>query len=391
MTEKLFWVDPYQTEFDAAVTKQFPVTDGHAVVLDRTCFYATSGGQPNDLGHLNSIPVQDVRPEGDSLVHVLPSPLERSSVHGVIDWNRRFDHMQQHSGQHILSAAFFQLFGAQTSSFHLGEDYCSIELDKPNLQDTQLQEAEDLANKVILASTPVSAFFADPQEAKTFPLRKQSDLAESLRIIRIGDFDLSPCSGTHVKNAGEIGSIFIAGVERLPKVTKVIFLCGNRVRSSYHHDLGILKVLSKNLTTSFDLLSESVQKLQNQLKDQRKQIKDLNEERLKVEASELAEHAVEWNGGHFILQVWNRPYEEVRYIGQRLTEFPGLLGALASTQENRIVFFKHRDLHLDLRPLFQEFLATTGSKGGGPPHFMEAGGFQNAQLESILKELFAPA
>jgi alanyl-tRNA synthetase len=389
MTEKLFWIDPYQREFDATVTNQFPVADGHAVVLDRTCFYATSGGQPNDLGLLNSVPVQNVRQEGESLVHVLLSPLQESSVHGVIDWQRRFDHMQQHSGQHILSAAFFQLFEAQTSSFHLGEDYCSIELDKPNLQDAQLQQAEELANHVILAATAVNAFFADPQEAKSFPLRKQSDLAESLRIIRIGDFDMSPCSGTHVKNASEISVIFVTGVERLPKITKVIFLCGNRVRSSYQHDLAILKILSKTLTTSFDLIPDTIQKLQSQLKDQRKLIKNLTEDRLKKEASELAEQAVEWNGGRLCVHLWNRPYEEVRYLAQRILEFPGLVGAAASTQENRIVFFKHRDLNLDLRPLFQEFLAKTGVKGGGPPHFMEAGGFENAEIESLLKALFA--
>ena len=388
MTEKLFWSNPYQREFTATLIEQFPVLNGHAVILNQTCFYATSGGQPNDLGTLNSIPVTDVRYEGDRLIHLVSSPLREDSVVGLLDWKRRYDHMQQHTGQHILSAAFFKLFEAQTSSFHLGQDYCSIELDRTNLRDTHIQEAEDTANDVLLAATQVTTFFVDPDRAKDYNLRKQSDLAESLRIIRIGEFDLSPCSGTHVKNAAEIGTILVTGFERLSHTTKITFLCGDRVRAHYHRDLQILRTLSKTLTTSVDLLPSSVAKLQAQVKELRKEVSQLKEEGLEAEASEIANRARNWNDNHLVVAVWNRPYQEIRFLAQKLTEYPGTVGALASSQEKRVIFFKDRDLSLDLRTIFQEFLSRTSGKGGGPAHFMEAGGFQCEELESLLIDLF---
>ncbi|MGH9856920.1 MAG: alanine--tRNA ligase-related protein, partial [Acidobacteriota bacterium] len=165
MTEKLFWTDPYQKEFTATVVEQFPVQDGHAVILDRTCFYATSGGQPNDLGTLNSLSVKDVRFYQDRLIHVLAGSINDSTVNGIIDWGRRFDHMQQHTGQHILSAAFFRMFQAETSSFHLGDEYCSIELSRPDLSPADMSKAEDLANSVIFGAGAVDTFFVDPEKA----------------------------------------------------------------------------------------------------------------------------------------------------------------------------------------------------------------------------------
>jgi alanyl-tRNA synthetase len=374
MTEKLFWDDPYKIEFTANVVSQFPVQEGYGVVLDRTCFYATSGGQPHDLGTLNSVPVQDVRFEDTALVHVVAQEIEEQAVvEGRIDWARRFDHMQQHSGQHILSAAFFRLYGAETSSFHLGEEYCSIELSRRDLSETQIQEALKTANDVLFAAAPLQTFFLNPDECDQYPLRKKSDLAESLRIVKIGDFDLSPCSGTHVRNAAEIGLIFIYGFEKLSQTLKVTFLCGNRIPKQYAMDLAVLKTLSKHLTTSFELLPDSVSKLQSQLKETRKQASRYKEDSLRLEAAKLAQDAVRGQGCSLVIAAWKRPYDEVRFLAQRLSELPEHCGALLSVSENRVVFFKHPQLALDLRPSFQQLLQTSGAKGGGPPHFLEAG------------------
>lgn len=373
MTEKLFWNDSYQKEFTATVTERFDAPDGPAAVLDRTCFYATSGGQPNDVGVLNSIPVKDVRIQDGRIVHVLERPLESDSVSGSINWQRRFDHMQQHSGQHILSAAFYRLFHAETSSFHLGEQFCSIELSKPGLKENQIRDAEHLANDIVCAAMPVQAFFVEPDRAGQYPLRKQSDLAESLRIIQIGDYDLSPCSGTHVKNTGEIGVIFVHAVENLSQTCRITFLSGNRVRGQYRKELGILKTLSKTLTTAMDLLPESVSKLLASTKELRKENMRLKEKRLKAEAMELLVKSETWNELHLLVQTFNRPYEEIRYIAQRLAEQAGVLGALASTSENRVVFFKHPQIPFDLKTAFASFLSATGARGGGPAHFLEAG------------------
>jgi alanyl-tRNA synthetase len=388
MTEKLFWTDPYQTDFSATLQEQFPVPDGNALVFDRTCFYATSGGQPNDLGMVNDAAVKDVRIEDGKLLHITQHPIGSKSITGKIDWERRFDHMQQHTGQHILSAGFFRLFKAETSSFHLGDLFCSIELNKPELKELQAMQAEDLANEVILSATPVSSFFVDPAKAQDYPLRKQSDLTESLRIIKIGDFDLSPCSGTHVRNTGEIGSVFIYGFEKLSGSVKITFLCGNRVRMLYHRELSILKDASKKFTTSIESIPESISRLQTQIKDLRRENMKLKEARLAAEATELlnaSEHKL-------VIRVWDRPFEEVRYIAQRLSEQPGVMGACVSKPEKRCIFFKHSEVKVDLKPLFTKFLEKTNGRGGGPPHLMEAGNLQLSNntldlLQSIFEEV----
>ena len=390
MTEKLFWKDPYQKEFTADVLEQFDVADGHAVVLDRTCFYATSGGQPNDTGTLGSLAVKDVRIDDGKLLHITDKPVDSKTVTGSINWTHRFDHMQQHTGQHILSAAFFRLFEAETSSFHLGELLCSIELNKTNLGQAQISEAEDLANHVIQSATGIDTFFVDPAKAHEYPLRKRSDLSESLRIIRIGDFDLSPCSGTHVRNSGEIGSVFVHSFEKLSRTIKVSFLCGNRVRTLYHRELSVLKDVSKKLTTSFDLLPESIVRLQSQIKELRRENMQLKETRLKSEASELAADSQHWKDCKLVIRVWPRPFEEVRFIAQRLSEQESLIGVLVSASERRCAFFKHPNVSVDLKPLFSQFLESTGGRGGGPAHFMEAGNLNAAKdAEAELRHLFS--
>jgi alanyl-tRNA synthetase len=390
MTEKLFWKDPYQRQFTAAIAEQFNVRDGHAIVLDQTCFYATSGGQPNDVGTLNGEPVRDVREDQDRILHIVSQPINGDRAEGVIDWTRRFDHMQQHSGQHILSAAFFSLFKAETSSFHLGEDYCSIELDKPALKEVDLQRAEDAANEVITSAFPVSTFFIDPSRASEYPLRKKSDLAESLRLVQIGEFDLSPCSGTHVRNTGEVGGVFITGSEKLSQGVKVNFLCGNRIRRHYHSNLVILKSLSKSLTTSFDLLPDSIARLQIQLKDLRKELAQLKEEQLEVEAVKIFGEAKDWNGLRLVIRVYERPYQEVRFLAQKVSERERSLGAILSTSEKRGVFFKNRSVDYELKQAFSRFVERSGAKGGGAPHFMEAGGFDTSlDLPGLLSDIFS--
>jgi alanyl-tRNA synthetase len=389
MTEKLFWQDAYQREFTANVVQQYRAADGHAVVLDRTCFYATSGGQPNDLGLLNQMPVRDVRNENGEIAHVLDAPLPDRQVQGTIDWERRFDHMQQHSGQHILSAAFHRLFKAETSSFHLGEEYCSIELNASGLKETQVREAEASANQVIASATPLNVFFIDPEHTKEYPLRKQSDLAEALRLVQIGEFDLSPCSGTHVKNAAEIGSVFIDGFEKLSQSVKINFLCGHRITRQYHQDLSTLKALSKAMTTSFELLPESVSRLQQQSKEMRKDLERLKEAQLKEEAVRLVKEAKNSNGNRLIVDALPRPYAELRFLAQRISEQPDTVGALASLSDRRAVFFKNPKSSIDLKAIFERFLATSNAKGGGATHFLEAGNITaGPELAETVRNLF---
>ena len=238
MTERLYYSDSYLTEFDAIVTRVATHDGRPAVVLDRTAFYPTSVGQPFDTGRLGTARVVDVvDTEDGEILHVLEGELELSSVvvggreisivHGTIDWARRFEHMQQHTGQHVLSAAFERVASARTESFHLGSSSSTIDLNRM-LSAADIERAEDEANRVIWEDLAVGVRFATAEEAAALPLRKESMRTGTLRLIEVPTFDLSSCGGTHVARTGAIGSVVVASSERFRGGTRVEFLCGVR-------------------------------------------------------------------------------------------------------------------------------------------------------------------
>ena len=249
MTERLFYCDSYCREFTARVVAADD--SGTRVELDRTAFYATSGGQPNDLGTLNGIAVTDVVEEEDRIIHVLAAPLAvGQSVEGRIDWARRFDHMQQHSGQHLLSAVFDQLCQAPTVSFHLGADSSTIDLNVASLSDDQLRAVECRANQAIVENHAVSVAFEEAAEA--VGLRKQSSREGTLRIVTIDGVDRSACGGTHVRFSGEIGPILLRKSEKIRGTVRIEFLCGSRAVARARADFEALLKISRLFSSTFD-------------------------------------------------------------------------------------------------------------------------------------------
>src|SRR6266545_2938187 len=233
MTERLYYSDSYIREFDANVVEQTAHEGKTAVVLDRTAFYPTSGGQPFDLGTLSGAKVLDVVDTDDGrILHVVDRAPDGARVNGQIDWVRRFDHMQQHTGQHVLSAAFDRLLNARTESFHLGVEYSTIDLAR-ELPAAEIARAEEEANRVVWEDRPVAIRFAGPDEIAKLPLRKEPKREGILRLIDVQDFDLSACGGTHVARTGAIGLIAVAATERLRGGSRVTFLCGGRALAGY--------------------------------------------------------------------------------------------------------------------------------------------------------------
>ncbi|MBV8573365.1 MAG: alanyl-tRNA editing protein, partial [Acidobacteriaceae bacterium] len=252
-TERLYYIDCYLTNFRANVTD---IQDsGTRVYLDKTAFYPNSGGQPNDLGTLNNIPILDIVDEEDRVAHVLSEPLASAEeVEGSIDWARRYDHMQQHTGQHLLSAILVELFGAQTVSFHMGREVSTIEVDARELTASQLEKAEDLASVRAAEARPVRIRFEDADAAVT--LRKPSQRTGTLRIIDIEGVDSSACGGTHVRSTAEVGPLLIRGAEKLRGNIRLEFVCGRRALNLARNDLRILQQLSRHAATSVDRLPE---------------------------------------------------------------------------------------------------------------------------------------
>ncbi|HEX5387348.1 MAG TPA: alanyl-tRNA editing protein [Gemmatimonadales bacterium] len=226
MTERLYYTDAYLARFDAAVLERGD--GGRRIYLDRTAFYPTSGGQPFDAGRLGESSIVNVIDEGERIAHLLDAPLDPAAarVEGVVEWARRFDHMQQHTGQHLLSAVLAELFGWATESVHFGAETSTLDLDAGAVSPEQMRAAETRANEIVWEDRPVTVSFEDAESAGG--LRKASDRSGTLRIVSIGELDRSACGGTHVRATGAIGAILIRGTERVRKQARVEFVCGGR-------------------------------------------------------------------------------------------------------------------------------------------------------------------
>src|SRR5689334_7706566 len=250
MTSRLYYTDSYVAAFDGRITELSD--DRQRVYLDQSAFYPTSGGQPFDVGSLGGVVVADVVDEDDRVAHVLATPLSGHAVgdcvRGEVDWQRRFDHMQQHTGQHLLSAVFGDLFGYDTTSVHFGADRSSLDLDVGSVDALRLGEAERRANEIVWENRPVSVSFED--SATAAGLRKPPPREGTLRIVTIASLDRSACGGTHVRATGEIGAITLRGTERVRKQTRVEFLCGGRVVRQARADFDALSAIALSVKAS---------------------------------------------------------------------------------------------------------------------------------------------
>jgi alanyl-tRNA synthetase len=244
MTERLYYRDCYLCEFRAKVVDSSD--GGRRVYLDRTAFYPTSGGQPFDLGTLAGVAVHEVIDEDDRIAHVIDAPLAVAEVVGVIDWDRRYDHMQQHTGQHLLSAVLEELFAIRTVSFHLGSEVSTIDVEAPALTAGQLERAEDRCAEIIAEARPVQITFEDA--SSDLELRKASTRTGTLRIVSIGAVDRSACGGTHVRTAAEIGMVLTGKLEKIRGITRVEFVCGKRALRRAQSDSRLVASIGRALS-----------------------------------------------------------------------------------------------------------------------------------------------
>ena len=292
MTKRIYYDEPYRSAFDATVTSCTVRDEVLAVTLDQTAFYPTSGGQPYDTGMLGSSRVSDViDAESGDILHIVDRPLAQgTSVHGVIDWERRFDHMQQHTGQHILSAAFDRAFGVRTESFHLGAASATIDLAREVSVD-EVRRAEDEANRVVWEDRPVAIRVATAEEAAQLPLRKASLRTGSIRMIDIDDFDLSACGGTHVSRTGVVGIIAIAGAEKFRGGSRVEFVCGRRALVRFRALRGAMSDATRVLSVTPAELATAIERLQIESKQQQRTIRGLHEQLAAHEGRSLIQRA----------------------------------------------------------------------------------------------------
>ena len=391
MSRTLYHLDAYCREFDASVVRSVQSPSGATgVILDRTAFYPTSGGQPNDLGTLNGVRVLDVTEEGHEVVHWLERPLSETSVHGSIDWSRRFDHMQQHTGQHILSQAFLELLHAQTVSFHLGADSCTIDLDRVILEPSDLERAENRANQIVLEDRPIAARFVSPEDVPTLGLRKAPTVDSDIRIVDVEGFDRSPCGGTHCVRSGEVGLIALRRAERRGQETRVEFVCGWRALFDLRWKTRAINELAQSFSVKDREVAAAVQRLTSEAAEQRRELQQLRSELLPFESERLLSRARSWAGRRVVVEAFaGRDPSELRRLASLLTTSPGVIALLGSGgQLARVVFARSSDAGVDMAGLVSRVCREFGGKGGGQADLAQGGGFAGERLGEALELAF---
>ncbi|HSQ23707.1 MAG TPA: DHHA1 domain-containing protein [Pyrinomonadaceae bacterium] len=407
-TQRLYYNDSRLLEFDARVIDLSERDDGAiAVVLDRTAFYPTGGGQPNDTGTLGGARVVDcIDAEDDGVLHVIqgPAPEVGDTVHGHVDWLRRLDQMQQHTGQHILSAAFVKLFDAPTRSFRVLEHECEIDVALENPSDEKIERAVDLANQIIWAARPIEIRNVTADEAATLPLRKEPAREGELRLIQIEDFDLTPCGGTHARSTGEVGVIAVRSWERAKGLARIQFMAGVRVLADYHKANRTAGEVAELFSASRDDSSALVGKLIDENKKLTRRVRELDEIASHVEAEELLRGSSPTPGSPSGQPAWggavregaatvitkifdDRAPDSLKHLALALIAHPNVVALLGSRDGDtaRLVFARSSEASGDMNALMRKACEMIDGRGGGKPDMAQGGGKNVAAIDRAIE------
>jgi alanyl-tRNA synthetase len=361
-TRKLYYTDSYLQVFDAQVLAA--EDEGRRVYLDRTAFYPTSGGQQHDLGTLNGIAVVDVIDEGDRVAHLVAEPVPETRVEGKIDWTRRYDHMQQHTGQHLLSAVFVQLFSIPTLSFHMGDETSTVELGAQELSEQAISAVESRCNELVREARPVRIEFAEAEEAQG--LRKASTRSGTLRVIDIAGVDRSACGGTHLNSTAEIGPVQLRKQERIRGNIRIEFLCGERAIRQARRDFLTLNELAKVLAVPFGALPEQAGQLRHRWAAAEKERQRLAIELAQRQGIQLhAEQPAMADGMRRVLLAVDEIDEVVRVKAQAFTRVGRAIMVLFAPATGSVLVSCSPDSGEHAGNRLREMLAAAGRRGGG--------------------------
>lgn len=399
-TERLYYHNSHLTEFDARVISVTNDAAGRfAVTLDRTAFYPTGGGQPSDTGTLDAARVVECIDDEEAGVvrHIIEGavPSVGARVAGRVDWARRLDHLQQHTGQHILSQAFVQLFDAGTRAFRMLERASEIDVDLRDPSSERIERAVELANKIIWEDRPVSIRQVSAEEAAALPLRKDSARMGDLRIIEIENFDLSPCGGTHAARTGEVGILAVRSWERARGLTRIEFVAGGRVLADYRRANHTARSVAALFSAGRDDAAELAARALEENKTLSRRLRTLEEIAARVEAEELIEASQPGGDrGDARARIVTRAFtdrdaESLKRLALSIIARPGLIALLGSRDTDgraaRLVFARSPDAHGDMNALMREACTLLSGRGGGRPDLAQGGGTNVEQLSLALE------
>jgi len=386
-TKRLYLENPYVVEFEAQVVEKMIWEKKPALILDQTCFYPESGGQPCDKGVLNEVEVLKVLEDEARIIHLLAEDISSANVTGKVDWQTRFDHMQQHSGQHILSQSFHELLGAETLSFHLGEDISTLEMDLRKISEEEVENIERRANEIVFEDREIKCYFIPEEKIDSVPLRRPPKKKGLIRVVEVSDFDFSACGGTHVRRAGEIGLIKILRLERIRNNIRFEFICGGRALEDYLGKDRILRELSTRFTVNEGEILNTVEKLSSDLKSQKRKGKKMLERIAQYEAQEIIQEAK----GRIIKEIFmDKTQEEMRFLVLNIIrkgDFVVLFG-LKGEERGHLILACSENINIDMREMVPLVSPLIKGKGGGRPSLVEIAGEEIENLEQALERAF---
>lgn len=387
MTERLYYTDSYLVDFESEVEICVPAASRFEVSLTATAFYPTGGGQPNDRGELGGLRVLDVIDHAErGIVHVLDGPLDPGArVRGVVDWSRRFDHMQQHSGQHMLSASFEAVCRARTESFHLGAESSTIDLGRV-VSAAEIAAAEDEVNRVVWADREVRVCFAASDKVTPLALRKESTREGTLRLIEVDGFDRSACGGTHVSRTGAVGVIAVTGWEKFKGGTRVEFLCGGRALRRLRVWRDVFAATSRVLSVLPEALPPAIERLQAENKGHSRTVREMQLQLAVHKAAELVAAAERGPDGRIVvaraIEGWDTP--GLQAIATAAAAVPAVRIALFSAgSPATVIVARAADTNLDASAVLKALVARFGGRGGGKPEFAQGGGLTGEIAEIV--------
>jgi len=386
-TKRLYLESPYKVEFEAQVVEKVIWEQKPALILDQTCFYPESGGQPCDKGTINEAEVLKVLEDEARIIHLLTGDISSDKVTGKIEWQTRFDHMQQHSGQHILSQSFHELLGAETLSFHLGEAISSVEMDLRKISEEEVENVERRANEIVFQDREIKCYFIPEEKIESVPLRRPPKKKGLIRVVEVSDFDFSACGGTHVRRAGEIGLIKILKLERIRNNIRFEFICGQRTLEDYLWKNRILRELSTRFTVNEGEILSSVEKLSSDLKSQKRKGKKMQEKIAQYEAQEIIQGTKE----KIIKELFvDKTPEEVRFLVLNIIrkgDFVVLFG-LKGEERGHLILACSENINIDMREIVPLVSPLIKGKGGGRSSLVEIAGEEIVNLEQALERAF---
>jgi alanyl-tRNA synthetase len=379
-TRRLYYDNAFEKEFTARVMhcEVLPPDLSKGItgkvwglVLDRTAFYPTSGGQPNDLGKIGDANVLDVRDEGEEILHLVDRKPSDPDVNGCIEWPRRFDHMQQHTGQHLLSAMFQERFGLPTVSFHLGSEICTIDLHGPEPTEIILEGAERASNQIIFEDRPVNVRYGTADQLSRLGVRKEVERSGILRAIEIEAADLQPCGGTHVKSTGQIGVVLVRRCTKVRQDWRVEFVCGGRAERVARHDFQLLRQTAEKLACAPEDIVSAASRAVAERDANFKTVRALLQRLAEAEAA-IALQAT--SPGPQGLRVLSRTFDGVPsdYLGFFATAFARTektIALLAADEDGQLLFAQHPSAGKDMNALLKKVLEEASGKGGGTRDF----------------------